>query len=380
MAATSFIGQVLRRPCISFFQTTVSSSLIPPASCACVQQKRHRTPRFVLRPSTRKVWWTRKWTLKSDDGLTSENEAFVKDVITDKYASQSPLKEEPWPRNQFKPFTRRTGVLALKLGVLKQWDKTGRPFSVTLLQVLDNHVINYIPPEQYKLYPSHRPHQYDKFGLQIVGALSCDPRQFSKAYNGLFVKAGVPPKRWLTRFLVTPDAAVEPGTSLSVNHFRVGDYIDCQSRTRDWGFQGVMKRWGMKGMPASHGVTKSHRKMGSTGGGGDKSNIWRGKHMPGIMGNKLSNQAGLKIWRINTKYNVLYVHGHGVAGRPHTFVRIRDSYLPRRRLNPEKNADVPPMPTWYPEDAEADPLPEEIFHEDLFQFTNPSIVGEESAV
>ena len=37
---------------------------------------------------------------------------------------------------------------------------------------------------------------------------------------------------------------------------------------RDWGFQGVIKRWGMKGMPATHGVTKSHRKMGSTGGGG----------------------------------------------------------------------------------------------------------------
>jgi len=376
MAATSLVGRVLVRPCISLFESSTSSLI--PSSSLCLQQKRHRTPRFVVRPSTRKLWWTRQWSLKHDANLTSENEAFVKDVIRDKYSSISPLIEEPWPRNQFQSSTRRTGVLALKLGVLKQWDKKGRPFSVTLLQVLDNHVINYIPPEKYAQYPSHKPYQYQKFGLQIVGALSCDPRQFSKAYNGLFVKAGVPPKRWLTRFLVTPDAAVEPGTQLSVNHFKVGDYVDCQARTRDWGFQGVIKRWGMKGMPATHGVTKSHRKMGSTGGGGDKPNIWRGKHMPGIMGNRFSTNSGLKIWRINTKYNVLYVQGHGVAGLPHTFVRIRDTYIPKKRLNPEKNTDVS-MPTWYPEDVSSDPLPEEIFHQDMFQFTDPTIIGEESA-
>jgi len=330
----------------------------------------------VLRPSTRKVWWTRKWTQKADEYLSPENAAFIKDVITDKYTSSegsnSPLKDEPWQRHPFQQFTRRTGVLALKLGVMKQWDKNGQSFSVTLLQVLDNHVINYIPPELYSAYPSHKPHHYHKFGLQVVGALSCDPRQFSKAYNGLFVKAGVPPKRWLTRFLVTPDAAVEPGTPLNVNHFRVGDYVDCQSRTRDWGFQGVMKRHGMKGLPATHGVTKSHRKMGSSGGGGDKAGVWRGKPMPGIMGNKFSTQAGLKIWRINTKYNILYVHGHGVAGRPHTFVRVRDTYLPKRRLHPDRDTDVP-MPTWFPEDAGSDPLPEEMFHEKIFQFSQPSL-------
>ena len=85
-----------------------------------------------------------------------------------------------------------------------------------------------------------------------------------------------------------------------------------------------------------------------------------------------------QIWRINTKYNVLYVQGHGVAGLPHTFVRIRDTYIPKKRLNPEKNTDVS-MPTWYPEDVSSDPLPEEIFHQDMFQFTDPTIIGEESA-
>ena len=48
---------------------------------------------------------------------------------------------------------------------------------ISVIQVLDNHVINYVPPEVYCSYPSHKPHHYEKFGLQVVGALSCDPRQ-----------------------------------------------------------------------------------------------------------------------------------------------------------------------------------------------------------
>ena len=61
------------------------------------------------------------------------------------------------------------------------------------------------------------------------------------------------------------------------------------------GFQGVMKRHGMKGMPASHGVTKSHRKMGGTGGGQDPGRIWPGKKMAGHMGNKRVTTQSLKV-------------------------------------------------------------------------------------
>ncbi len=63
------------------------------------------------------------------------------------------------------------------------------------------------------------------------------------------------------------------GTPLSVNHFRVGDYVDVQAKTVGHGFQGVVKRWGFKGGPASHGATKFHRRPGATGGGGVSENI-----------------------------------------------------------------------------------------------------------
>lgn len=55
----------------------------------------------------------------------------------------------------------------------------------------------------------------------------------------------------------------------------------------DRGFQGVMKRWGFKGMPASHGVTKTHRRPGNIGAGGEKARVWPGTKMPGHMGNRL---------------------------------------------------------------------------------------------
>ncbi|XP_059143743.1 large ribosomal subunit protein uL3m-like [Physella acuta] len=373
MASKSLFNSMLRPSTISLLCSTSNTLSLLPQSFACVQQVRHRRfPKFVVRPTTRKPWHVRKWTQKKDARLITSNEQFIQDVITQTYVNaESPLKDGPWNRNAYTKGTRRTGVLALKLGHILQWTKEGKSFYVTLLQVLDNHVINYVPPELYSSYPSHQPHHAQRFGLQVVGALSTDPRQFSKPYNNLFVKAGVPPKRWLTRFLITPEAAVQPGTPLFANHFRVGDYVDVQSRTTDHGFQGVIKRWGMKGMPATHGVTKSHRKMGSTGGGGDKDGIWKGKHMPGMMGNKLRSSYGLKIWRINTKYNILYVTGRSVAGLPHTFVRVWDTLLPLKRIRPE-NAEGLPMPTWFPDDA-SEPLPEELFDEDLFQFTDPSI-------
>lgn len=56
-----------------------------------------------------------------------------------------------------------------------------------------------------------------------------------------------------------------------------------------------MKRWGFKGMPASHGVTKTHRRPGNIGGGGQKGRVWPGTKMPGHMGNRTRYLRGLKV-------------------------------------------------------------------------------------
>ncbi|KAL5021259.1 hypothetical protein ScPMuIL_000414 [Solemya velum] len=341
-------------------------TLTNPSFISCYQQKRGR--RRTCKPPS---WFVRRSPTTWDKDLTPENKEFLHGLVEDecKVPVCSPLRDEPWPRGEWTRSTRRTGVLAIKLSTIPQWTKDGRKVYTTLLQVLDNHVIRYTPPEDFRKTAGWKPYWGQKFGSVVVGALSCDPRKFSKEYNHLFMESGVPPKRKLTRFIVTPDAAIEPGTPLTAMHFRVGDYVDCQAKTIGHGFQGVVKRWGMKGMPASHGVTKSHRKMGGTGGGGDKGGIWKGKKMPGHMGMDWSILKGLKIVRVNTKFNILYVVSTSVPGPTNCYVRVYDTVLPNRI---RATKEPPPMPTCYPEDI-SDELPEELFHEDLFRFTEPSI-------
>lgn len=337
------------------------------------QQRRHKKKRSNRIPS----WQVKQMESQTEMGLTFQNEEFLEKVIHRQYENvlKSPLKEEPWERGMWtkEPRTLRTGVLALKLGIIPQWTKDGTKIYTTLLQVLDNHVISYKSPREAARLVSMPPYHSNKYGVAVVGALGSDPRQFTPEYNALFEKTGLPPKKKLGRFYVTPNAAIQPGTPLTCMHFRVGDYVDVQAKTIDRGFQGVIKRWGMKGLPASHGVTKAHRRMGSIGGRPNRAAFKKGKKMPGHMGNDMVMLVGLKIWRINTKYNILYVSGPNVPGPIHGFVRVMDTGL-HYKMNV---ANPPPMPTCYAEDLPEE-ISEDLFDEDLFQFSLPSITYSES--
>lgn len=134
----------------------------------------------------------------------------------------------------------------------------------------------------------------------------------------------------------------------------------------DRGFQGVMKRHGFKGQPASHGQTKTHRRPGSIGGG-IKHRVWPGKKLPGQMGLKWRMSRGCKIWRINTKTNTMWVSGHAIPGDPNGLVYIYDTILPLRKTT------SPPFPTFTGNEAE---LPEDIYAEDVHKFIEPTIFYE----
>ncbi|KAF6214801.1 hypothetical protein GE061_009544, partial [Apolygus lucorum] len=306
--------------------------------------------------------------------ITPENREFIKEVTYEKfgppavlsgistYQTSSPLREKPLEKGEWTPKSRRCGLITRKIGQYPMWSNTGKIIWTTLLQVVDNHVVKYTPPE---LVDSPRkPSRFlrpNKFGCILVGAESCDPQKFTREYCGLFAPAGLPPKRVLGRFFVTPEAAIQPGTPLSALHFQPGDTVDVIGKTIDRGFQGVMKRWGFKGQRGSHGSTKTHRRPGNVGGGGKRAGIWPGTKMPGHMGNRTRFLRGLKIWRINTKYNILYVQGLGVPGATNSVVYVHDTILPLR-----KRKDVskpPPFPTH-------DPSSEEDLQDDLFDSFN----------
>jgi large subunit ribosomal protein L3 len=162
---------------------------------------------------------------------------------------------------------------------------------------------------------------------------------------------------------VTEDALLPPGTNITAAHFTAGQFVDVCAKTLGKGFQGVMKRHGMAGQPASHGVTKTHRKMGATGGGGDPGRIWPGKRMPGRMGCKRRTIPSLKVYRINHVFNVLYVKG-AVPGPRMQYVRVTDA---KRKPHPSQS----PFPTHITSQDET--LPEEVFADEVHLPFSPTI-------
>ncbi|XP_054748925.2 large ribosomal subunit protein uL3m-like [Lytechinus pictus] len=283
--------------------------------------------------------------------LTKDNETFVYKWSQTKHL-MSPLKHAPWPRGEWTPQSKRTGVIAIKLGMQPLWTKDGKRIPTTLLQVLECNVLDFHPKG---LNGNDRP------GTVLVAAKNASPYYKDEEYANLFKSACLPVKEHITSFNVTDDAAIQPGTPLYAAHFRPGMYVDIAAKTIDKGFQGVMKRWGMKGQPASHGATKTHRKMGGSGGGGDPGRVWPGKKMAGFMGDKLRWTYALKVVRVNTKHNILYLKGT-VHGRNLGFVKIKDSHV-------RPGSEMPPFPTYFPDEE----VEEDLFDESLHNFSDPSI-------
>lgn len=318
-----------------------------------------------------------------NENLTKDNQEFLKEVTQDKYDSpnveygmnNSPLKIDPIePVTKWRPGLRRTGLIAKKIGVYPLWLKNGKKVSSTLFQIVDNEVVKYMPPEKfYPVKSSKAPIQIKRRrGCLVVGAENIDPQKITKEYYGIFNNAGVMPKRILRRFIISPEAALQPGTPLTVAHFKPGEIVDIRAKTVDRGFQGVMKRWGFKGMPATHGVTKTHRRPGNIGSGGGKARVMPGTKLPGHMGNKWRVLKGQKILRINTKYNVIWIKGQNVPGETNTYCHIYDTILPLR-----KSKTAPHFPTYLPSIAEE--LPEELYAEEVHPFIDPTIEFKEES-
>lgn len=299
------------------------------------------------------TWW--------DEHLSEENVPFIKQLVSDEDKAQlasklCPLKDEPWPIHPWEPGSFRVGLIALKLGMMPLWTKDGEKHVVTLLQVQDCHVLKYTSKENHN----------GKTAALSVGGKTVS--RFRKATPVLefYRELGLPPKQTVKIFNITDNAAIKPGTPLYAAHFRPGQYVDVTAKTIGKGFQGVVKRWGFKGQPATHGQTKTHRRPGALSTG-DIGRVWPGTKMPGKMGNIYRTAYGLKVWRINTKHNIIYVNG-SVPGHKNCLVKVRDSKLPAYK-DLGKNL---PFPTYFP-DGDEEELPEDLYDENVCQPGAPSI-------
>jgi len=120
------------------------------------------------------------------------------------------------------------------------------------------------------------------------------------------------------------DGLLPVGTTISAEHFVAGQKVDITGHTQGKGFQGGMKRWGFGGLRASHGVSLSHRSLGSTGNRQDPGKVFKNKKMAGHMGDKQRTQQNLEVVRTDAERGLIFVRG-SVPGAKNTWLLVRDA-------------------------------------------------------
>jgi large subunit ribosomal protein L3 len=142
------------------------------------------------------------------------------------------------------------------------------------------------------------------------------------AERGHAAKAGIEEApRFVREFPVAEDDELEIGQSITVEVFEEGDTVKVTGTSKGKGFQGVVKRWGFAGRPASHGHPMS-RIPGSLGPGTDPSRVIKGKKMPGRMGGERVTVDNLKVIRVDVARNLLFIKG-GVPGSKNSYLLIQ---------------------------------------------------------
>ncbi|TPX38072.1 hypothetical protein SmJEL517_g00089 [Synchytrium microbalum] len=229
---------------------------------------------------------------------------------------------------------RRTGLIGIKMGMTQIWDEWGQQTPVTVIKIIDCQVV------QSRFDP-----QCERHFVQ-VGAVN-HPRLYKLTKPELyhFRRHTVPPKRRIVEFRVSPDACLPSGTTLTCAHFVPGQYIDCSGPSLGKGYQGVMKRWGFKGMGASHGVSLAHRSGGSTGNRTDPAKVWKGKKMAGRMGGEQITVQNLHVVKIDLVYNLVYVKG-AVPGPDGGYIQLQDAIRKLAQGKVFPPGAVVPFPTF----------------------------------
>ncbi|TFK55078.1 mitochondrial 50S ribosomal protein L3 [Heliocybe sulcata] len=227
----------------------------------------------------------------------------------------TPTPADPLKAAKWTPQSIRTGVIARKRGMTAMWDDLGARQPVTVLQIDNCQVTANIV--------TVRKDKTEYHAVQL-GATDKREKNTTAQMMGHFRNANVGPKQIVREFPVTPDAHVPVGTTLSAVHFVPGQFVDVVAKSIGKGFQGGMKRWGFKGLRASHGVSISHRSLGSTGQHQDPGRVWPGRKMAGRMGGVRITTHNLRVVRVDTALNLLFVKGC-VPGVDDAHVMVRDA-------------------------------------------------------
>ncbi len=164
----------------------------------------------------------------------------------------------------------------------------------------------------------------DGYTALQIGVGTAKVKNVSKAMRGHFAKAKVEPRKKVVEFRVTPDALVDVGAEITADHFVAGQQVDVTGVSIGKGFAGGMKRWNFGGLRATHGVSVSHRSLGSTGNRQDPGRTFPGKKMAGHLGAERVTTLNLQIVQVDADQGLIMVKG-SVPGSDGGWVLVRDA-------------------------------------------------------
>lgn len=252
----------------------------------------------------------------------------------------------------------RTGLIARKVGMTRVFSEDGRHVPVTVLQLDGVQVVG------------RRTKERDGYTAVRLGAGTAKVKNVPKPLRGQFAKAKVEPKAKIAEFRVDEDAMLDVGAELTAGHFVAGQSVDVTGISIGKGFAGGMKRHNFRGLRASHGVSASHRSLGSTGNSQDPGKVWKGRKMPGHMGDERVTVQNLRVVATDPEAGLIMVRG-AVPGAKGGWVMVRDAGKAAR-------PDEAPYPAGLKGDPEAEAAAS--LEEQASAVTDEEAVAEQQAI
>ena len=203
-------------------------------------------------------------------------------------------------------------LIGKKIGMTREFYKTGQLVPVTVLKMEKARVIQVIDKE--------------KRGYNAVqlGFGKIKNSKISRSLKGYYTKKNTEAKKKLKEFKVVDSGKYKEGNEFGLEIFNDVRFVDTKSKTIGKGFAGAMKRHNFGGLRATHGVSISHRSHGSTGQRQDPGKVFKGKKMAGHMGDRLRTMQNIEIIKTDLENELLYLKG-SIPGSRNSEVLVKKS-------------------------------------------------------
>ena len=220
------------------------------------------------------------------------------------------------------------GLIGKKIGMTREFFDTGISVPVTVLSIEKGRILDVITKEK---------RGYDAIR---VGFGKIKASKLTKQMKGVFAKKNTEPEKILREFRVDNISEFKEGNEIGLEIFKDQKFVDVTAKTIGKGFAGGIKRHNFSGLRASHGVSVSHRALGSTGQNQDPGKVFKGKKMAGHMGDKFRTIQNLEIIKSDLENNLIFVKG-SVPGSKNSIILLqRNSKKINKTTTLEKNKKI----------------------------------------